>query len=66
MHCGGPLVVLFGRTMTLAKDTVKGYRQESDIGHYRDVSSGRNLALGNDKEVSFGSNLTLGYNRVVG
>jgi hypothetical protein len=30
-----------------------GFTQESDIGHDRDISSGRNLALGHDKEVSF-------------
>ena len=40
--------------------------QESDIGHDKEVSSGRNLTSGHDKEVSLGKHLTLGYNREVG
>ena len=55
-----------GRSLTLSKDKEMGLRQESDLGHDRDISSGRNLALEPDKEVSFGKNLTLGYNREVG
>ena len=40
--------------------------QESDVGHDKEVSSGRNLTLGHNKEVSFGKNLTSGCNREVG
>ena len=45
--------MLLGRSLTLAKDKEMGFRQESDIGHDRDISSGRNLSLGHDKEVCF-------------
>ena len=44
--------MLLGRSLTLAKDKEVGFRQESGTGHDRDVSAGRNMALGNDKEVS--------------
>jgi hypothetical protein len=50
-YCGEPFGVPLGRSLTLAKDKEMGFRQESDIGHDRDQSSGRNLALGHDKEV---------------
>ena len=53
------------RSLTLAKDKEMGFKQESDIGHDKEVSSGRNLTLGH-KEVSFGKNLTLGYNWEIG
>jgi hypothetical protein len=39
------LGVLLGRSLTLPKDKEMGFRQESDIGQDRDISSGRNLAL---------------------
>ena len=43
--------VLLGRSLTLAKDKEMGFRQESDIGHDKEVSSGRDLTLAKDKEV---------------
>ena len=46
------------RSLTLAKDKEMGFKQESDIGHDKEVSSGRNLTLGH-KEVNFGKNITL-------
>ena len=60
---GGPFGLPLGGSLTLAKNKGMGFRQESDIGHDRDQSSGRNLALGHDNGVSFSKNLTLGYNR---
>ena len=39
--------------------------QESDIGHDKEVSSGRNLTLGHDKEVSPGRDLTLAKDKEV-
>jgi hypothetical protein len=65
-YFGKPSGVPLDRSLTLAKDKQMGFRQESDIGHDWDVSSGRNLALGHDKEVSFSKNLTSGCNREVG
>ena len=43
--------VPFGRSLTLAKDKEMDFRQESGIGHEKEVSSGRNLTLGHNKEV---------------
>ena len=37
---------LLGRNLTLAEDEEMGFRQESDIGHDKEVSSGRNVILG--------------------
>ena len=48
--CGKPSGVPLGRSLTLAKDKEMGFRQESDIGHDKEVSSGRNLTLGHNKE----------------
>jgi hypothetical protein len=64
--CGKSSGVLLGRNLTLAKDKERSFRKESDIDHFKDVSSGKNLTLGHNKEVSFGKNLTLGCNREVG
>ena len=63
---GGPFGLPLGGSLTLAKNKGMGFRQESDIGHDKDVSSGRKLSLWHDKEVSFSKNLTLGYNQKVG
>ena len=52
--------VPLGRNMTLSKEKEMGFRQKSDIGHGKEVSSGRNLTSGHDKEVSLGKNLILG------
>ena len=49
----------------MVKDKEMGFRQESDIGNGKEVSSVRNLTSGH-KEVNLGKNLTLGYNREVG
>ena len=54
------------RSLILVKDKKMGFRQKSDIGHDKEVRSGKNLTLGHDKEVSFSKNLTLLYNREVG
>jgi hypothetical protein len=62
----GPFGVPLARSLTLAKDKEMGFQEESDIGHDRNMSSGRNLALRQDKEVSFSKNLTLGYKKEVG
>ena len=39
---------------------------DRNLGHDKEVSSGRNLTSGQDKEVRLGENLTLGYNREEG
>ena len=51
--CGKPSGVPLGRSLTLSKNKEIGFRQESDIGHDKEVSSGRNLILGFKKEVGF-------------
>jgi hypothetical protein len=45
MGCGELLGAL-GRNLTFGQDKEMGFRQESDIGHDKEVSSGRNLILG--------------------
>ena len=59
------LGVLLGRSLTLTKDKEMDFRQESDIGHDKEESSGRNLTLEHDKIVSSGSDLTLAKDKVV-
>jgi hypothetical protein len=60
-----PFGVPLGRSLTLAKDEEMGFRQESDIDHDKEVSSGRNLTLGHDKKVSPGRVLTLAKDKEV-
>ena len=60
MEGGEPVGVLLGRTLTLARDKEMGFRQESDIGHGKEVSPGRNLTSGHDKKVHFSKDLTFG------
>ena len=52
--------MLLGRNLTLARDKEMGFRQESDIGHGKEVSPGRNLTSGHDKKVHFSKDLTFG------
>ena len=46
MNCGEPFGVPLGRDLTLAKDKEMGFKQESDIRPWQEVSSGRNIILG--------------------
>ena len=57
--------VPLGRNMTLSKEKEMGFRQKSDIGHGKEVSSGRNLTKEHDKEVSSGRDLTLAKDKEV-
>jgi hypothetical protein len=63
-RCGELFGVPLDRGLTLAKEKQVGFQQESDIGHDRDISSGRNLPLEQDKEESFSKNLT--FSAIIG
>ena len=66
IFCGEPLWHPLGRNRTSAKEKEMGFRQKSEIGCDKGISSGKHLISGHDEKVSSGKNLTLGYNREVG